>query len=151
MEEGPNQTHNASEADRSTEHCVIFQAEHNASAQHRFDNIEEQIALDRFINGDSERSLLELFAFARAEGITLDEETAQHARMRVRPFEVSPEGFEGEITYLGAIDPVVDIGKHYNLDPETGDGQGSARIIVARKPQVYNPDSYEAPTEPFLR
>ena len=70
--------------------------------------IEEQIALDSFFSGESERPLMELLA--SSEGIDVN-----NAYLRSAPFNAADQHEGSEMTFLGAVDSLVDLQSHYQF------------------------------------
>lgn len=77
-----------------------------------WEGIEEQIALDSFFSGESERPFMELMA--SADGLDLK----QGYLLSSGPWRTPPEEAEVEYTFIGAVDQLVDLEKHYRFSQD---------------------------------
>ena len=82
-----------------------------------WDGIEGQIALDSFLTGESERPLMELFA--RAEGI--DVKNLNQYRLRSSKWEAPMEEDGRRLSFLGAVDQLVDLQDRYDFSHKARD------------------------------
>ena len=100
--------------------------------------IEEQIALDSFFSGESERPLMELLA--SSEGIDVN-----NAYLRSTPFNVATQNEGSEMTFLGAVDSLVDLESHYEFTTSRDHPGENASQRISPDADVALPDNHLPP------